>query len=213
MIYKYDDCPLFLEEDREPAIEFVWNYLSANNKINRIEDPDLPRELTDPKIIKESIMKSYGVNVTTMANVLSVQNMYLGKYMNSIIEYLNFCGQKAYSSTIQMATMTPYALVNLIRRSRFKALNYWDPNEKWSDFVMSDDVTRNVLNPTNIFYTSYLVIKDVDKDFTDFMMKNTRLNNLESFPSDRRIPLSIQMIPSYNPAPILEIIKAIHSYF
>jgi hypothetical protein len=78
---------------------------------------------------------------------------------------------------------------------------------------MTDDVTRNILNPANIFYTSNLVIKNADRKMVDFLAKTTRLQNLDTFPTDRTMDLNIRMIPSYHPAPILEIIKALHTYF
>lgn len=216
MLYKYDDCPLYTNKDREAAIEFIQMYLTENNKTNDIHaetDNPIIQNLTDPDLLKESVIKSYGINVITMANMLSVQNMYMTRYKDSLIAYLNYCNQPAYSSTMQMALLTPFAIFNMMRKSRFKPIACWSPNEKWTDFSMTDDVTRNILNPANIFYTSNLVIKNADRKMVDFLAKATRLQNLDTFPTDRTMDLNIRMIPSYHPAPILEIIKALHTYF
>jgi hypothetical protein len=138
MLYKYDDCPLYTNKDREAAIEFIQMYLTENNKTNDIyaeTDNPIIQNLTEQDLLKESVIKSYGINVITMANMLSVQNMYMTRYKDSLIAYLNYCNQPAYSSTMQMALLTPFAIFNMMRKSRFKPIACWSPNENGQIFL------------------------------------------------------------------------------
>lgn len=216
MIYKYDGFPLYEEEDRDLAIDAIYDYLIGNNKPDQkflySESFDL-MEMMDPSIVKESIIRSYGVNIHTMANFLSVQNAYFSKYMDSIIKYLKYCGQDAYITTIKPALITPFSIIKLFKSGKLNTvIPYWDPNTKWKNFEFTDNYAINIINPINIFYISDLVIKHADREFVEYLSRNTGLNNLlenRSFPSD----FSMRLLPSCNPCALIEVVKLIHNYF
>jgi len=210
--------PLYTDDDKDLAIAHLADYINNNNIPEHYATSDGPFEpsksVTPIEFLRPVIERQYGVNITNIANILMMQDLFFEKYMPHLSRYLDLVGVKHYFSYIRPSSITSRYILRMYLSGKVPNIpQCWNSDVLWLDYsYKKNDYNANIHNPINNFYSASLILFDINNDaFRDaldkFYDKDTRDNR------GKPCTIGIRILPSLDPSFMINITKLIHKYF
>lgn len=227
MNYRYGDMlPLFEGSDYQAAKDFmVGKYMRAqkddssssivimaqDENGNTVPPESVPDSLLQ-QIIESSVTYAFGKNLWKIANFHKVQDTFVNKYQDSILNFLAANDIDARIISFQpIAAMGSIIIESLL--STDNTISHWNPNEDW-DFYYTDDVSRNRMNPMNTLQHVTIEVAGVtNRDFIKSIYPDKYEAIFENLDNGKSITANIKILPSSNYEGILSFVNTIHRCF
>lgn len=213
--------PLFTEDDREMAIDFLSDNMikNANVAICGISSEDNQASIVNAqhpdkallkRMTKQIIERLYGVNVVKMANYAQVQEIFYDKYASYIIRYLSYCGINANLIYFTPSSISPYAIKKYIINNPNKPLGHYNPRNHWK-FEVKHTVEGNIMNPLNGMDIVILRLTGV-KEYMPTLIKALFCRN--PTPDELEYDnLDLKILPSDSVSNILDLVRVLNIVF
>lgn len=203
--------------DEEVAVESLTEYTLGNNRASQVAlTGSYERIIVDSntqKLAEMSIRNVYGVNLFTIANYLSTQDLFFNKIMPHWLSYLDSLGISAQCIAIKTSDIAVNGLISqYMRNPNQEALSSFDPNKKWTDLrYMMNDPKKNVVNPLNIFFKVYLRINHAEK-YLDFVKAVNNLYHCENMIKTDTFRYDINCLPAPDDSMMMKVTRLMHKY-